>query len=378
MTQSFLAERVIVRTAAVLLLAVTGCTSPDPAEQPADPKPSTEPADTPDEPSPASAAVLETDTGSTDPSTPDESARPDTKRLKALLAKLTFDSGGNWEVDDERAAELDELDLAAAVVVPLMSDSSVDVRRGATYYLLDRFDESDAAMVRAFVGAIRDDDRLISSMSLQVITRLEPAVLRTAFPALAQLLTETSRRASTRAAAARLIGSLGEDTQDAAGKLAKSARSDPDASVRSACVMAFSKVATLEDKVKVFADVLGSDKDAKVRRVAAARLRQMGPDAAPAARQMSEALEDQDAGVRRSAFQALLQMGPSVIPVVIPRLASADSEVQLAAVTILAFHGKAASSAVPELKKLADDDDERVRQQAAALIQRLTRPPDGN
>src|SRR5207302_250436 len=65
-----------------------------------------------------------------------------------------------------------------------------------------------------------------------------------------------------------------------------------------------------------------ADKDAAVRLVAAARLRQLGSTAAPAVKELAAALADQSADVAEAAAEALIRIGSAAVEPVSGQLSS--------------------------------------------------------
>jgi HEAT repeat protein len=107
---------------------------------------------------------------------------------------------------------------------------------------------------------------------------------------------------------ARWLGQLREEAQAALPALVRAARTDPEARVRGAALVAVSQVAGADAALPVLSEAL-EDREPSVRLVAVARLRQMDAAAAPAADRLAERLADEDARVAEAAAAALLRIG---------------------------------------------------------------------
>ena len=72
-----------------------------------------------------------------------------------------------------------------------------------------------------------------------------------------------------------------------------------------------------------------------------------------------------------AAADALGRIGPSAVPALAQALHSADPDVRLKAVEVLARMGSDAAEAVPDLVALLDDPDERIRKAATRTLGRI-------
>jgi HEAT repeat protein len=208
-------------------------------------------------------------------------------------------------------------------------------------------------------------------MALSVASRFPRDAQVAAAPQLAAMLQDESETAANRANVVRLIGMLEDDARPVLPKLLASMRDDPDKSVRSACLMAVSRIADSQDALAVFRQALTGDAEAGVRGVAAARLGRLGPAAAAASPDLADALEDRDENVARKAADALVAIGAASVPPATDKLASADPRVRRLAVFVLGKLGTAALPALDELRKRLRDEDEEVRKLAEFAIRRI-------
>ncbi|HEX5105827.1 MAG TPA: HEAT repeat domain-containing protein [Pirellulaceae bacterium] len=294
--------------------------------------------------------------------------------LRELAARLVVSDGkGGWRIAEQPATELEKLGpQASADLLPLLKDTSAPVRRGAAFYLLGQFDPAQADQVAAFSALLDDDDQTLRGFGLTAVKQMREKDQIAALPRLTAMLTSMREdKAENRASIARLIGSLKEDASSAVDSLATAAADDPDAKVRAACLAALVQVAQPALCLLPLANGL-SDADPAVRLVAAARLRLMGPVAAPAAKQLAAALGDSDARVGENAAEALIRIGAPAVEPAMAQLASQNIEAKKLALACLAKIGPDAKSALPAIEKCRSDADPVVRQLAEAAIKRIT------
>ena len=108
-----------------------------------------------------------------------------------------------------------------------------------------------------------------------------------------------------------------------------------------------------------------------MRLVAAARVRQLGPAAAPAANDLAATLADSNTGVAEAAADALIRIGPPAVEPLAGQLAASNIEARKLALACLAKLGPAAKPAAGQIEKLKQDLDPQVRQLAEAALKRL-------
>jgi HEAT repeat protein len=105
--------------------------------------------------------------------------------------------------------------------------------------------------------------------------------------------------------------------------------------------------------------------------VAAARLKQIGPAASPAAAALAAALGDPSADVGEAAAETLIRIGEPAVPPLIGQLSSGNVAARKLALAALAKLGPAAKSAAPAIEKCRQDTDPQVRQLAEAALKRI-------
>jgi HEAT repeat protein len=358
-------------TPLVVTLAALGCSGKP--EPPAANKPAAE------SPSPNQPAAIETPAEKLATETPDVPApTPPPKQvdiaLRDTVGRLARKEGTAWKIDEKADAKLDELGIAAAdQLLPMLADSSADVRRGAAWHLLSLFDAGREEMVAAYLKLLSDDDRTVRGIALSAMPHLRPAQKVAAAPELAKMLARSDEEEQHRATAARLIGDAGNEAASLLPQLIKAAAGDTSPKVRAACLLAVSKIAPPSEAVSIFQKAL-SDQDASVRSAAFARLKALGRDAAPAIDDLAKLLEDPDDKTRLSAAEALVRIGTKSLPAFEKALESTSAGTRQTVVLALGKMGPAASPALPALNQRLKDDDPKVQELAKAAIAQIERP----
>jgi len=366
-------SRTLIFFAILSAFVATGCGS---RSQPAAPSAAAPtggpPADSsvrPAEPAPEIAPVQPQPTTSTSPS-----AATTASPLRDLAARLIESDGqGGWRTNEKAATELEKLGPEGiAQLWPLLKDSSVDVRRGTAFQLLGEFNPANRDQVAAMSALLDDADRTVRGIGLSTVKQMQSADQIAAVPRLAKMLDPAREdRAANRAAIARLIGTLKQGGAAGLPALVATAAGDSDAAVRSASLMAISQVAAPEQAVTPLVKAL-ADKETAPRIVAAARLRQLGAAAAPAAKELAAALSDSEARVAEAAAEALIGIGGPAVEALAGQLSSDSANVRKLALACLAKIGPPAKSAASAIEKCQQDPDSQVRQLAEAALRRIS------
>lgn len=294
-------------------------------------------------------------------------------RFRELAARLLeSDNQGGWHKNEKAATELEKLGPEeVAQLWPLLKDAQAEVRCGAAVFLLEKFDPGDNEQVAAFCALLDDSDRMARARALDAVRQCSHADQLAALPRLSALLdAKREDRAENRVAVARMCGSLKQEAADSLPALQSAAVGDQDAKVRSAALAAIVQIAEPQAAVAPLTKGL-SDKESAVRLVAAARLRQLGSPAAPAAKELADALADQNNDVAEAAAEALIRIGAAAVEPVTGQLSAKSVAARKLALVCLARIGPAAKSAVPQIEKLKQDPDSQVRQLANAALKQL-------
>jgi HEAT repeat protein len=359
---------------ALVLATVVGCGPPAPP--PPTPAPTTA--------APSAAAAPNTENAVAAKAEPSPAASPATNvqpgspaaDLRGLAARLVERSGDAWRISEEAATELEKLGPEVNdSLLPLLADKQVEVRRGAAFYLLRTFNPNDADQVHAFTRLLEDEDRTIRGIGLSAVKDMHATDQASAAPQLAAMLKPAQEpTAANRAAIARLIGGLKAEGAPAAEDLSAAATGDPDPLVRSACLAAIAAVLPAEQAAPLVAKGL-SDKEATVRLVAAVRLRQLRPSAAPAVKELAAALADSDSRVRAATAEALILVGKPAVETLADRLTAESVDARKLALACLAKIGPNAKDALPAIEKCLADENADVKKLAAAAVARIKAVP---
>jgi HEAT repeat protein len=278
-----------------------------------------------------------------------------------------------------RRAAADDLERAVgqlprAAQLDLLRDPSVNRRRCIAFYLVDRFDPADAATTGALLEAVADADPTVRHVALAAARRMAPAQLAGAVGRLGSLLAPEREDAAHRAAVARLLGGLGADAREALLALAQAQQKDPEAAVRSACLVAVTRIAEPAAQVEALRRSLTQDADPAVRGVAVVRLGKLGPAAAAAVPELAGTLDRADESLAPKAVEALIAIGAPAVPALIPRLKSPQATTRICAIVALGKIGPEAAAAAQPLEACMNDEDPQVRQWAAVALQRIRAP----
>lgn len=190
-----------------------------------------------------------------------------------------------------------------------------------------------------------------------------------AVPALMRAAADDSER--LRHAAAATLGAIGPAADPALLVLADLVIFDESAHVRDRAAIALAEIGPASIPAL---QMLLRDEDPEVRWRAADALRRLGPPALPAIDDLRQAAADSSPTVRISALEAVWAVAEdaALVPAVVSELAGEDRSVRVRASDILVQMGAAASSAIPELERLTQDERPYVRQAARRTLAKLT------
>ncbi len=348
-------------------------------ESPNNPPPSKTATDQTDNNSPSKVEPKTDDPARPSRSTPDRAtgassstngntAKPATG-LRDLLSKLARHDGTDWVIDSNAKDEVMAIERDTTdELLQMMADSSVDVRRGAAYLTLERLNPANSQMVDAFRRALEDDDQTVRHLGLTAFKRMPTEIATSAAKPLGELIRRADETPANRSDIARLLGKMGAEAADALPALIQVAREDPASSVRKTSLAAVARIAAPDEAVPLFRQVLKSETDAALRRLAAGQLKLLGAAAAPAAGDLADTLDDSDEDLRLAARDALISIGaPSVEPL-IGKLKSKNARTRALAVFALGSLGSVAKPALPALKDRILDEDEEVRELVEQVI----------
>ena len=257
-------------------------------------------------------------------------------------------------------------------LVILLFDKDVEVRRGAAFGLMDRFDPGDETIAEAAARALSDEDRSVRQLAVQIVSQLNDELIETIVPQLAQLVEDDTEDLGIRIRATRLVGRLRASGRAALSALIQVIRHESPRNLRTAAIDAAVKVTDNPSEIiSVLHELLASDDDALLRRIAATRLGQFGSQASVAVTDLVQALRDPEPRVRQSAANALGQIGPAALPHLEPLLDSDGREIRMRAIYSIGRMGATAKSMVPRMEALRSDPDKGVAQAAAVALLRI-------
>jgi HEAT repeat protein len=261
---------------------------------------------------------------------------------------------------------------AVAQSIHALKNESADVRRGAAFFLLGKFDAGNSQVDQALIGALTDEDAGVRRIALQAVNELQGNAVLPATGQLARMLANPQEDKHIRAQIARRLGRLESGTDKVLPTLKQLGRTDPDRDVRAACLYAFYKTAGRDEAIPLFREVLREETDAGLRGVAASRLGSFGTAAAPAVPDLATALDaDEESSVRGKVAEALARIGTPAVPTLVERFHAKDREVRILAIFGVGRMGSAAAQAIPQLEKLLKDEDRDVRLAAELSLRRL-------
>lgn len=363
-----------------LCTALAGCPRSDTPLPPDEPHQPTEPAESPDNhdhaaTSPASGDNHTNDNQPATPSSPDIS----------WLAKLGSDDR------DELKSATAHFDALAEKSLPIffahLNHADDDVRRGAHFGLFGRFNAADSQFVTAMVEALDDSDRAIRHIALEALNKLPKKKFAELIPQLApRLSTINEPDALLRAQIARMLARQKTAAQDALPALNETVKSDPDFNVRSASLFAIYNIARdAGEALPAPMHVLASDRDPRLRRIAAERLGKYGAAAAPAVPQLVAALADngvparaaddplrgKDEPVCLAAVAALVSIGQPAVDALVNEVGSDNRVVRVLAIRTLGDIGPTAKAALATLEKSAAASDTTESAAAKTAIAKI-------
>jgi HEAT repeat protein len=226
-----------------------------------------------------------------------------------------------------------------------------------------------------------------------------------AVPVLVAILNGTSPApdAEMRCTAAEVLAKIGPDAAEA-GSAVLAGLSDPDSHLQAVCALALPKLevpaktavpllipllkttnavvaakelsryrAAAAPAVPDLVTLLKDQRQTSEARWNAARtLAKIGPDAVGGLDALIESLDDEEWIIREHSAEAIGDLGEGAAAKAVPALTAMLSDpvarVRRDAVRSLGYFGTLSRGAVPEIKKLLDDEDEKVRKAAATAL----------
>jgi HEAT repeat protein len=264
-------------------------------------------------------------------------------------------------------------DDVTAKLLALIADPEVEVRRGAAFGLLGRFNPDDAEIVAALTEALSDEDGQVRSIGLQAINQLDDQQVLPTLAKLVVIMQSEDEAKHLRTQLARRFARLGPEAAEILPQIVQTLRESVDRDVRAACLNAAHRIAIdPREALPILIAVLKDDKDAGLRRVAAMRIGDRGMQATDAIPVLLAALSDEDATVRAKAADTLARIGPDAVGPLVSRFDSDDREMRVLAIYAVGRMGPAAAEKTEaRLEELTKDEDVAVRRAAELSLARV-------
>jgi HEAT repeat protein len=175
--------------------------------------------------------------------------------------------------------------------------------------------------------------------------------------------------AQQRAKAARKLGKMGRKAEPAVPALIDTL-SDDDVNVRVAATWSLGRLGAVS--IPPLQDALISDRTLPVRTLCALALGLNGPRASVAVSQLFKAAEDEDAKLRATAAWSLGQTGKQALPVITGAMRSSNANLRIAVAWAIGMIGRdAAREGKPYLLLAVDDQEPRVRERVIWALGQL-------
>jgi len=201
--------------------------------------------------------------------------------------------------------QADEYLLAA------LAHSDADLRAGAAFGLLERFQPWDKQMVAAASDGLQDEDPRVRSLSLTALQGLPDEQLAETLPRLVAILNSDDDPPHVRAKAARLLERAGAAAREPLRGTVHDAGAP--LAVRAAALNSLLEQVEPAVAVSDLQKLLADESATAPVRLAVAKLASLGPLAAPAAEALIALLGSEEERVRQAAFRALSSIGPAVL-----------------------------------------------------------------
>ena len=244
------------------------------------------------------------------------------------------------------------------LILGALTSDKVDVRRAAARALAE-INPPPEVVAPVLLKAIRDEDQSVIGNTIDALASLGAQIVP-------RLVNNGLKNKDLRLYAVRVLAKIGPDAKEAAPALAMAlADAEGDFRRESQFVLGMFGPAAAP-AVPELIKSLASDDD-KVRNSAVYALGKIGPAAKAASATLRKLLDSDDDFARFAATWALVRIDPkdaklvaAAVPALIKGLADERPLVRAESAATLGELGPAAKSAMPELKKAAEDADANV------------------
>jgi HEAT repeat protein len=305
-------------------------------------------------------------------------AKPAAGTLAKLLAEPDLDPAFGREIILTLAKIGPEADEAVPILLDILKDERHPLRPAAAYALAKI--GARQAMFLLIQALSKDENpemQIVTPVALLLLSPENEAFVRLAVPRLVGLLTHDS--SVVRHEAAATLAGIGPKAAPAVGQLAVGL-ADPDPALRAEYLSALGAIGPpAAEALSVIIPEL-ADPDLHVRYSATYAIGRIGSAAKDASPVLERNLQGRDEFLKMISAWALVHVDPRH-----PGLATMcagpltralklpDPRVRREAALALGMLGPAAASAVPELKEVANDQDESVRQAVSEALQKIGR-----
>lgn len=262
-------------------------------------------------------------------------------------------------------------DKATRVIVESLKSDKVEVRRAAARALAETNPPPETT-APLLIQAIHDSDPSVIANAIDAMASLGPKIVP-------RVANNGLKNKDLRLYAVRILAKIGPDAKEAAPALAEALKGSEGDFRREAQFVLGTFGADAAPAVPELTKSLDSD-DEQVRNSAVYALGKIGPAAKAALPALRGLRESDDAFVRFAATWALVKIDPKnsqLIAAAVTELRKGLSDerplVRLESAAALGELGTAATSALPELKKAAADEDADVSAAAKRAIEEIRR-----
>ncbi len=305
-------------------------------------------------------------------------AKPAAGSLAKLLAESDLDPAFGREIVLTLAKIGPEADEAVPILLDILKDEKHPLRPAAAYALAKI--GARQAMFLLIQALSKDENpemQIVTPVALLLLSPENEAFVRLAVPRLVGLLTHES--SIVRHEAAATLAGIGPKAAPAVGQLAVGL-ADPDPALRAEYLSALGAIGPAAgEALSVIIPEL-ADPDLHVRYSATYAIGKIGSAAKDTIPVLERNLQGRDEFLKMISAWALVHVDPrhpGLAAMCAGPLARAlklpDSRVRREAALALGMLGPGAASAVPELKEIANDQDESVRQAVSEALQKIGR-----
>lgn len=255
---------------------------------------------------------------------------------------------------------------ALASLINALKDKDPTVAADAAR-AIGSFGGAASTAVEPLITAAGRPEPVVQEAAVKAIGRLGE-VAKGAVPTLAKLLPAT--QPPLQGAVAAALGAMGASAREALPSLEQGIASD-DANTRAAALTAFARIESDNGRKVAILTTALADPAQPVRVAAIGELGKLGRAAEPAAEKLYELTENSTE--REQALEVLGGLRIRNVPLLVRALGNSDPYVRQYAAERLGELGKDAKDALPDLRKLLEDQEDFVKRTARASLREIER-----